>query len=383
MPIYLDYSATTPVDRRVFEAMIPFLTEKFANPSSIHVLGREVREDVEKARAAVASFINCEPHEIVFTASGTASDNLAVKGMAEALRNKGKHIITTAIEHKAVLETCKQLSKSGFDVTYLPVNRDGVISVEDFRKALRNDTILVSIMLVNNEVGTIQPVREIADIAREKGIVMHTDAVQAVGKLPVDVSELGVQLLSFSGHKFNAPKGIGVLYIDENLKDLIIPIVCGGSQEFGLRAGTENVANIAAVAKAVEILTEEGEDEIERVRGFRDMFEKAVLERVPDTYVNGGGAERVCSISNIAFRYIEGEALMVYASDVCCSTGSACTSDSVDASHVLYAMNADPVDMHGSLRFSFGRFTTEEEVTQAVEMICSSANKLRAMSPLG
>ncbi|GAB1535933.1 cysteine desulfurase NifS [Geovibrio sp. ADMFC3] len=383
MPIYLDYSATTPVDRRVFEAMIPFLTEKYANPSSIHVLGREVREDVENARAVVASYIKCEPHEIVFTASGTASDNLAIKGMAEAMKHKGKHIITTSIEHKAVLETCKSLQKNGFDVTFLPVNKDGVISVDDFRKAIRPDTILVSVMLVNNEVGTVQPVKEIAAIAREKGIIVHTDAVQAVGKLSTDVSELGVHLMSFSGHKFNAPKGIGVLYIDENLKDLIIPIVCGGSQEYGLRAGTENVANIAAIAKAIELLEAEGEEEVKRIRRFRDMFEQEILARVPDTYVNGGGAERVCCISNIAFRYIEGEALMVYASEVCCSTGSACTSDSVDASHVLYAMNADPVDMHGSLRFSFGRFTTEEEVKQAVEMICTSANKLRAMSPLG
>ncbi|MGE4496576.1 MAG: cysteine desulfurase family protein [Deferribacterales bacterium] len=383
MPIYLDYSATTPVDRRVYEAMIPYLTEKFANPSSIHILGREVREDVENARAVVASYIKCEPHEVVFTASGTSSDNLAIKGMAEALKHKGKHIITTSIEHKAVLETCKSLQKSGFDVTYLPVNKAGVISVEDFKNALRPDTILVSVMLVNNEVGTVQPVKEIAAIAREKGIIVHTDAVQAVGKLSTDVSELGVQLMSFSGHKFNAPKGIGVLYIDENLKDLIIPIVCGGSQEYGLRAGTENVANIIAIAKAVEILEQEGEEETKRIRAFRDMFEQEVLARVPDTYVNGAGAERVCSVSNIAFRYIEGEALMVYASEVCCSTGSACTSDSVDASHVLYAMKVDPVDMHGSLRFSFGRFTTEEEVKKAVEMICTSANKLRAMSPLG
>jgi cysteine desulfurase len=383
MAIYLDYSATTPVDKRVFEAMIPFFTEKFANPSSIHILGREVREDVEEARAIVAKSINCEPDEVVFTASGTAADNLAVKGIADALGHKGRHIITTAIEHKAILETCKRLEKQGFDVTYLPVSKDGVISVEDFKNALRDDTILVSVMLVNNEVGTVQPVKEIAAIAREKGIVVHTDAVQAMGKMPVDVSELGVQLLSFSGHKINAPKGIGVLYIDENLKDLIVPIVCGGSQEFGIRAGTENVANIVGIAKACEILMEEGEEEVKRVRRLRDLFEKQVLERVSETYVNGGGAERVCSISNIAFRYIEGEALMVYAYEVCCSTGSACTSDSVDASHVLYAMNADPVDMHGSLRFSFGRFTTEEEVNKAVEMVCSSANKLRAMSPLG
>jgi cysteine desulfurase len=383
MPIYLDYSATSPVDKRVFEAMIPYLTDKYANPSSIHSLGREVREDVENARAVVASYVKCEPHEILFTASGTLSDNLAVKGMAESLKHKGKHIITTAIEHKAVLQTCKTLEKDGFEVTYLPVSKDGVVSVADFKNALRDDTTLVSVMLVNNEVGTLQPVKEIAAIARERGIVVHTDAVQAVGKLNIDVNDLGVHLMSFSGHKFCAPKGIGVLYIDENLKDSIVPIVCGGSQEYGISAGTENVANIIAVAKAIEILVEEEQEERKRILAYRDLFEKEVLERVPDTYVNGGNAERVCSVSNIAFRYIEGEALMIYAGDVCCSTGSACTSDSVDASHVLYAMNVDPVDMHGSLRFSFGRFTTEDEVHRAVDIICTSANKLRAMSPLG
>lgn len=383
MPIYLDYSATTPVDKRVFEVMVPYFTEKFANPSSIHILGREVREDLENARASVASFVKCEAHEIVFTASGTSSDNLAVKGMADALKNKGNHIITSSIEHKAVLQTCKQLEKEGFEVTYLPVDKNGVISVDEFRKALRPDTILVSIMLVNNEVGTIQPVKEIAEIAREQGVIVHTDAVQAVGKIPIDVGELGVHLMSFSGHKFNAPKGIGVLYIDETLKNIIVPSIYGGNQEYGLRAGTEDVANIIGISEALKILVAEGEEEVVRVKKLRDLFEKEVLARVPDTYVNGGGAQRVGSISNIAFRYIEGEALMIYASEVCCSTGSACTSDSVDASHVLYAMNVDPVDMHGSIRFSFGRFNTEEEIMRAVEIVCTSANKLRAMSPLG
>ncbi|WP_022851231.1 cysteine desulfurase family protein [Limisalsivibrio acetivorans] len=382
MAIYLDYSATTPTDRRVFDAMAPYFCEKFANPSSIHEMGRAIREDVEKARKTVADFINCEAHEIVFTASGTASDNLAIKGMAEAKKGEGKHIITSSIEHKAVLETAKNLEKSGFEVTLLPVNREGVVSVEDFKNALREDTILVSVMMVNNEVGTIQPVQEIAEICREKGIIMHTDAVQALGKLPIDVGELGVHMLTFSGHKFNAPKGIGVLYIEENLKDEIIPIVCGGSQEYGLRAGTENVPNIVGIAKACEILKSEMKEEVERVQKLRELFEKRITDEIPNTYINGGGAPRVCGVSNIAFRHIEGEALMIYASEVCCSTGSACTSDSVDASHVLYAMDIDPVDTHGSLRFSFGRFTTEDEINRACDILRDSAAKLRAMSPL-
>lgn len=382
MPIYLDYSATTPIDRRVYEAMIPFLTEKFANPSSIHSLGREVREDVDAAREQIAEFIGAAPTEIVFTASGSASDNLAIRGIAEAFKDKGKHIITTQIEHKAVLETCKYLEKQGFDVTYLPVNKQGIISLDDFNNALRDDTILISVMLVNNEVGTIQPIKEITEIAIPRGIIVHTDAVQAVGKMPIDVSELGVNLLTFSGHKFCVPKGIGALYIEEDLKNVIKPLIYGGSQEYGLRAGTENVANIIAMAKGCEILKDELTEEVERVKKLRELFESRILSEVPDTYLNGDKDQRVCSVSNITFKYIEGEALMIYASEVCCSTGSACTSESVDASHVLYAMKIDPVDAHGALRFSFGRFNTEDEVNKAVDIIVDSAKKLRAMSPL-
>ncbi|MCD8553979.1 cysteine desulfurase family protein [Seleniivibrio sp.] len=382
MSIYLDYSATTPIDPRVFEAMIPYFKEKFANPSSIHSLGRIVREDVDKARATIARSIGAEPHEIIFTASGSSSDNMAIRSIAEKFADRGKHIITCAIEHKAVLQTCKYLEKHGYEVTYLPVDKDGLVSVEDFKSAIRRDTILVSIMLVNNEIGSVQPIREISEIAKKHQIFVHTDAVQAMGKMKIDVGELGVDLLTFSGHKICAPKGIGVLYVDENLKDDMIPLVFGGSQEFGLRAGTENVPNIIGLAKACEIVTEELDEEAARIRHLRDLFENRILSEIPQTYVNGSREKRVCSVSNIAFKFIEAEALMIYADEICCSTGSACTSESVDASHVLYAIGVDPVDLHGSIRFSFGRFNTEEEVNRAVDMIKDSVVKLRAMSPL-
>lgn len=382
MSIYLDYSATTPIDPRVFEAMIPYFKEKFANPSSIHSLGRVVREDVDKARATIAKSIGAEPHEIIFTASGSSSDNMAIRSIAEKFADRGKHIITCAIEHKAVLQTCKYLEKHGYEVTYLPVDKDGLVSVEDFKSAIRRDTILVSIMLVNNEIGTIQPIREISDIAKKHQIFVHTDAVQAMGKMKIDVGELGVDLLTFSGHKICAPKGIGVLYVDENLKDDMVPLVFGGSQEFGLRAGTENVPNIIGLAKACEIVMDELDEETTRIRHLRDLFENRILNEIPKTYVNGSREKRVCSVTNIAFKYIEAEALMIYADEICCSTGSACTSESVDASHVLYAIGVDPVDLHGSIRFSFGRFNTEEEINRAVDMIKESVERLRAMSPL-
>jgi len=382
MSIYLDYSATSPIDPRVFEAIKPYFGEKFANPSSIHNLGREVREDIDQAREVVAKIMGAEEHEIVFTASGTLSDNLAIRGMAEALKGKGKHIITSSIEHKAVLETCKYLEKNGFEVTYLPVDKQGIVDIKDFENAIREDTILASVMLVNNEVGTVQPIKEMGKLAVEKGFIMHTDAVQALGKMPIDVGELGVHMMSISGHKICAPKGIGALYVDENIKDIITPIIFGGSQEFGINPGTENVANIIALAKACEILMDEMDSDIPRIRAMRDLFEKRLLEEVPDAYVNGHSEKRIGSLSNISFKYIEGEALMIYAQEVCCSTGSACTSESVDASHVLYAMDIDPVDAHSSIRFSFGRFNTEDEANRAADIVRDAALKLRSMSPL-
>lgn len=382
MYIYFDNSATTPIDPRVVEAMQPYFKEKFANPSSIHALGREIREDVEKARETVAKSIKAEPQEIIFTASGSESDNLAIKGVAYGLKHKGNHIITSKIEHKAVLETCKFLEKEGFEVTYLPVDKNGIIDIDELKKAIKKETILISVMLANNEIGTIQPIEEISKIAREHDILVHTDAVQSMGKMEVDVNKLGVHLLTFSGHKIYAPKGIGVLYVDERVKEFMVPVIHGGHHEYGLRAGTENVPYIIGLAKACEIIDNELESDIKKIKEVRDRFESRILNEIPETILNGHKEKRVCSISNISFKYIEGEALMVYAHEVCCSTGSACTSDSVDASHVLYAIGVDPVDAHGALRFSFGRFNTLEEADKAVEIIKKSVEKLRMMSPL-
>ena len=382
MPIYFDNSATTPIDQRVLEAMLPYFKDKFANPSSIHILGREVREEIEKARQTIAETIKCDSTEIIFTGSGSESDNLAIKGIAYGLAHKGKHIITSKIEHKAVLETCKFLESEGFEVTYLPVDEKGLVKLSDVEKAIRKDTILISVMLANNEIGTIQPIKEISELARKHDIIIHTDAVQAMGKMDVDVSKLGVHLLTFSGHKIYAPKGIGVLYADERIRDFITPLIHGGHHEMGLRAGTENVPYIIGLAKACEIIQKELNKDIEKIKEIRDTFENRILTEIPETILNGNKEKRVCSISNISFKYIEGEALMAYAHEVCCSTGSACTSDSVDASHVLYAIGVNPVDAHGALRFSFGRFNTLEEVHKAVDILKEAVLRLREMSPL-
>ena len=383
MAIYFDNSATTKVDPRVVEAMVPFLSERYGNVSSIHSIGRQVRPYEEQARKSVAKLINADPEEIVFTASGSESDNLAIIATARAYKHKGKHIITSAIEHKAVLETFKFLEhEEGFEVTYLPVDKYGVIDMDYFKKSLRDDTTFISVMLANNEIGTIEPIKEIAYIATKKGIIVHTDAVQAVGKMNIDVNDLGVHMLTFSGHKIYAPKGIGVLYIDIELREKIHPIIHGGQQEGGLRAGTENIPYIVGLGKACDILLEQQDTEILHIKKLRDTFEKKVLETIPDTYINGHPELRVPSISDIVFRYIEGEALMVYAREVCCSAGSACTSASTNPSHVLSAIHVDDVDIHGALRFSFGRFNTMEEVDKAVEVLKESVEKLRKMSPL-
>lgn len=383
MAIYFDNSATTRVDPLVVEAMVPFFSYFYGNVSSIHSIGREVRPYEEKARKSVAKLINADPEEIIFTASGSESDNLAIISTARAFKHKGKHLITSCIEHKAVLETFRFLEQEeGFEVTYLPVDKQGVIDMEFYKNALRDDTILVSVMLANNEIGTIEPIKEIAALASKKGAIVHTDAVQAVGKMNIDVNELGIHLLTFSGHKIYAPKGIGVLYVDIELREQLKPIIHGGQQEGGLRAGTENIPYIIGLGKACEILLEKQDSEILHIKRLRDTFEKRVLEEIPDTYVNGAIDNRVPSISDIAFRYIEGEALMVYAREVCCSAGSACTSASTNPSHVLSAINIDEVDIHGALRFSFGRFNTLDEVNRAVDVLKESVEKLRKMSPL-
>ena len=381
MTIYFDNSATTPIDPRVLEAMMPYFKDKYANPSSIHKLGRMIKEDLNIAREKVATLINANEDEIIFTGSGSESDNLAIKGIAFARKNKGNHIITSSVEHKAVLQTCKWLEDYGFDVTYLDVDRNGLVDLDELKSSIKNSTILISIMLANNETGVLQPIKEIAEIAKSKNIILHTDAVQAAGKMNIDVVNLNVDLLTFSGHKIYAPKGIGVLYIADYLKDEICPLIHGGGHEFGLRAGTENVPYIMGLAKACDIINEELNEEVKKLRAMRDTFESLILKSIPHTYVNGYDAPRICNVSNVVFKYIEGEALMVYASDICCSTGSACTSDE-GPSHVLKAMNVDPIDVHGSLRFSFGRFNNVDEVVRAVEILKDSVAKLREFSPL-
>ncbi len=382
MAIYFDNSATTKVDPKVRDAMIPFFSDRYGNPSSIHSIGRDVRNDVNKARQLVADLIKASPDEIIFTGSGSESDNMAIIQTAKAFQDKGKHLITSSIEHKAVLETFKYLEKEGFEVTYLPVDDKGIIDLEVLKKSIRNDTTLISIMLANNEIGTIQPIKEIAEIASSKGITVHTDAVQAVGKMDIDVSDLGVHLLTFSGHKIYAPKGIGVLYVDIELRNKLKPLIHGGQQEGGLRAGTENVPYIIGMGKACEILKNNLDKEIRHIKSIRDKFEKRIISEIPETYVNGHPTKRVVSISDITFRYIEGEALMVYAQEICCSAGSACTSASTNPSHVLTAINVDPVDCHGALRFSFGRFNTIDEADRAVDILKAAVEKLRLMSPL-
>ncbi|MBQ3032790.1 MAG: cysteine desulfurase [Deferribacterales bacterium] len=382
MAIYFDNSATTRVDPVVRDAMIPFFSDRYGNPSSIHSVGRDVREDVTNARQLVADLIKATPDEIIYTGSGSESDNLAIIQTARAFKDKGRHIITSSIEHKAVLETCKFLESEGFEVTYLPVDNKGVVDMDAFKSALRDDTILVSIMLANNEIGTVQPVKEIAEIASKKGVIVHTDAVQAVGKMHIDVNDLGVHMLTFSGHKIYAPKGIGILYVDIELREKLKPLIHGGQQEGGLRAGTENVPYIIGLGKACEILLNTLDKEIRHIKSVRDRFEKRVLEEIPHTYINGHPTKRVPSISDVTFKFIEGEALMVYAQEICCSAGSACTSSSVNPSHVLTAINIDLVDCHGALRFSFGRFNTIEEADRAVDILKVAVEKLRMMSPL-
>lgn len=383
MAIYFDNSATTRVDPEVVSAMMPYFSDKYGNISSIHVAGRTVRHDEEEARKVIASLIGATPEEIVFTGSGSEADNLAIIATARAFKDKGKHVITTQIEHKAVLGAFQYLESEGFDVTYLPVDEYGIVLEEEFLKAIEKPgTTLCSIMLANNEVGTLQNIKHLASLAIKKDIYFHTDAVQAVGKMRVDINDLGVHMLTFSGHKIYAPKGIGVLYVDLELREKLQPILFGGQQENGLRPGTENIPYIMGLARACKLIKDAGDSEFKYIKKLRDTFEQKILKRIPEIYINGHFEKRVPSISNIAFKYIEGEALMLYAKEVCCSAGSACTSASSNPSHVLSAMHVNDVDIHGSLRFSFGRFNTLEEVNEAVEILANCVEKLRNASPL-
>lgn len=380
--IYFDHSATTPVDREVAELMLEYMTDKYGNPSSVHVFGRETRKAVEEAREKVAALISAAPNEIFFTSGGTEGDNLALKGVAYANRKKGNHIITTAIEHHAILHTCEYLEKQGFTVTYLPVDENAMIRMEDLKNAITDKTILISIMFANNEVGTIQPIKKIGQLAKEKGIYFHTDAVQAVGNYPIDVKELNIDLLTMSGHKFHASKGIGALYIRRGVK--IEEIQHGGGHERNLRAGTENVPGIVGLGKAAEIAKRDMEKKVTYVKGLRDKMITTIMEKIPHIKLNGHPEARMPGNVNFSFLYIEGESLLLNLDmkGIAASSGSACTSGSLDPSHVLLAMGLTHEVAHGSLRVTLGRGNTEEEVDYFLNVVPEIVEKLRSMSPL-
>jgi len=379
--VYLDNNATTPVDRRVYEAMSPYLFEKFGNPSTLYSIGAEARAAVEEARKRVADLVGAKPDEIVFTGCGSESDNMALKGVAFAHMERGKHIIVSSVEHHAVLNTAAYLEKIGFEVTYLPVDRYGMVDPDDLRRAIRTDTILVSVMLANNEIGTIQPIKELCLVSHERGVLFHTDAVQAAGKLRIDVEELGVDLLSLSAHKIYGPKGVGALYIRKGTK--VHPLIHGGHQERGRRAGTENVAGIVGFGKAAEIALQEMEEEAVRIAGLRDRLEGGILERIEDVLINGHPEKRLPNTTNISFRYIEGEAIILKLAShgIFASTGSACSSDTLEPSHVLMAIGLSPEVGHGSVRFSLGKFNTADDVDRTLEVLPEVVSNLREMSP--
>lgn len=380
--IYLDNSATTPLNEEVLKEMEPYFCEYFGNPSTLYSLGQKSKEALEEARKRVADAINAKPEEIIFTSGGSESDNLAIKGIAFKNQEKGKHIITSEIEHPAVKETLVFLESIGFEVTYLPVYGDGIVKIEDLKKAIRDDTILITVMHANNEIGTIQPIAEIGKIAKEKGIIFHTDAVQTFGKIPVDVEELGVDLLSLSSHKIYGPKGVGALYIRKNTK--LVPQIHGGGQERGLRSGTENIPGIVGFGKAAEMASENQKKDYDYLIQIRDGIIDKVLEEIPASYLNGDREKRLPNIINFRFSAIEGESLILLldAKGINSSTGSACSSKNLKASPILKALGLEDVDVHGSLRLSLGLENSTEDVDVVVEAIRESVETLRKMSPL-
>lgn len=380
--IYMDNAATTRVTEPVFEAMRPYFCEIFGNPSSVHAFGREARKAVEQARRQVATALGAQAGEIYFTGSGTEADNWALRGAAYAQKARGRHIITTQIEHHAVLHAAEQLEKEGFEVTYLPVDGDGVVSLEALEKALRPDTTLVSIMAANNEIGAIQPIREAAKLAKAHGALFHTDAVQAIGCVPIDVKADGIDLLSLSGHKFHAPKGVGALYIRSGAK--LQRLIYGGAQEKTQRGGTENVASIVGMGKAIELAMESMESRNAYVSGLRDRLIEGILRRIPETRLNGHRTQRLSGNVNVSIRYIEGEALLLSLDmkGIAGSSGSACTSGSLDPSHVLLAIGLPHEIAHGSLRLSLSEENTAEEVDYTIDALVEIVERLRAMSPL-
>ena len=380
--IYFDHAATTFVKDEVLQEMLPYFTENFGNASTVYQLGQKSRAALDNARAKVADILGCKANEIFFTGCGSEADNWAIKGAAHALRSKGNHIITSAIEHHAVLHTCKALEKEGFEVTYLPVDEYGLVSPDDVRAAIKDSTILVTIMFANNEIGTIEPIEEIAKIAKERGVLMHTDAVQAVGAVPIDLSKLGVDMLSLSAHKFNGPKGVGALYIRNGVR--IQNFIDGGAQERGKRAGTENLPGIIGLAKALELATANLSEKTDKITKLRDYIIENIEEKIPYCRLNGHRTKRLPANVNFSFKYIEGESMLLWLdiNGIAASSGSACTSGSLDPSHVLLAIGLDHATAHGSLRVSLGEENTYEEADFLIKTLTETVEKLRKMSPL-
>ncbi|MCI8425470.1 MAG: cysteine desulfurase NifS [Adlercreutzia sp.] len=380
--IYLDHASTTPVREEVVEAMVPYFSEKFGNPSSIYPLGQEASDAVAEAREVLAGVIGAKPREIFFTSGGTESDNWAIKGFARANAAKGKHIITSAIEHHAVLRTCQALEREGFEVTYLPVDEHGLVRMEDFKAAMRPDTILATIMFANNEIGTIEPIAELAAAAHEAGVVFHTDAVQAFGHEPIDVNEMGIDMLSASSHKIYGPKGVGLLYVRKGVK--LENLIDGGQQERGKRGSTENVPGIIGFAEAAKLAQADLAPEHDRQLALRDHAIKRILAEIPAAKLNGSWESRLANNVNFSFEFIEGEGMLLQlaARGICVSSGSACTSGSLDPSHVLLAIGLPHEIAHGSLRMTIGRATTKEDVDFAIDSLKTTLANLRMMSPL-
>ena len=382
MKVYLDNNATTKVDEEVVKAMIPYFSEYYGNPFSLHLFGNETGLAVTQARQTIADILKAKPNEIIFTASGSEADNLAIRGIAKAYKHRGKHIITSTIEHPAVKNTFMDLMEDGFEITMVPVDENGVMIMDEFKKALREDTILVSVMHANNEVGSFQPIEEIAKITKERKIIFHVDAVQTMGKVEIYPEKMGIDLLSFSGHKFHAPKGIGVLYKRDGVR--LARIITGGNQEGKRRPGTSNVPYIVGLAKALQMAVANMKEEWNREETLRNYFEDEVSKRIPEIKINGKGARRLPGTSSITFKYLEGESMLLNLSlkGIAVSSGSACSSDSLQPSHVLLAMGVPAEFAHGTLRFSLSKYTTKEEIDYTIEALVEIIGKLRELSPL-
>lgn len=382
MKVYLDNNATTKLDKDVFDAMVPYMTEYYGNASSLHIFSRETTQAMNDARDTIADILDVSPDEIIFTGSGSEADNMALRSIAKAYKNRGKHIISTPIEHPAVQNTLKDLENEGYEITLIPVDSNAVVDVKALEDAIREDTILISVMHANNEVGAFQPIEEIGKIAKENKIVFHVDAVQTTGKIEIKPKEMGIDLLSFSGHKFYGPKGVGVLYWRNGVR--FSNILTGGNQEKHRRPGTSDVASMVGIAKALELATKNMAEESQREEKLRDHFEEEILKRIPEVVVNSKGVKRLPGTSSITFKYLEGESILLSLSmkGIAVSSGSACSSDELQASHVLLAMGISQEFAHGTIRFSIGKYNTLEEIDYTIEALVEIIDRLRNMSPL-